>query len=358
MYSNKINYRWFNLLLLLGILYIGLTTIGAWSGVLFSILKVIFPFLLAFAIAYALYPIEKKLEKKGVRKWLAVTLIIGGAILIMAGLLAVTLPLIYEQLISFSKMILEALSAVANKFNLNLGDVEVKLSDSLNQIVKSIGQIVTDGSFDFLGKTVSLAGTALVTLIVTIYLLADMDKIRKRLKKFLSNFSTRSYHYLQSLDKELGNYLKGLALFMVIQFFEYSILFLLVGHPNWLLLGVLACLTTIIPYFGGLATNLIALVTASVVSTPLFIATLIICLIFPQLDGYVISPRVYGHTNNINPLITIIVVSIGGTLGGIVGIIIALPLYILLHASYQFFEKDIQKGVEKLTDAQNIPKKK
>ena len=50
--------------------------------------------------------------------------------------------------------------------------------------------------------------------------------------------------------------------------------------------------------------------------------------------------------------------SIGGTLGGIVGIIIALPLYILLHASYQFFEKDIQKGVEKLTDAQNIPKKK
>jgi len=88
---------------------------------------------------------------------------------------------------------------------------------------------------------------------------------------------------------------------MIIQLFEYSLLFFIVGHPNWLILGILACLTTIIPYFGGVLTNIIAILTATVISTPLTIATIVICLIFPQLDGYVISPHVYGKTNDINP---------------------------------------------------------
>lgn len=114
--------------------------------------------------------------------------------------------------------------------------------------------------------------------------------------------------------------------------------------------GVLASLTTIIPYFGGLFTNILALLTASVVSSKVFIATLIICLIFPQLDGYIISPRVYGKTNNINPLVTIMVVSIGGTIGGFFGIVIALPVYILISTSYRFFKNDIKKGMKKVKE--------
>ena len=151
---------------------------------------------------------------------------------------------------------------------------------------------------------------------------------------------------MKCMDVEITNYLKGLEIFMIIQLFEYSFLFLIIGHPNWLILGLLACLTTIIPYFGGLITNLIAIVLASVVSFPLVIATMVICLIFPQLDGYVISPRVYGKTNNINPLITIMAVSIGGTLAGMVGIIIALPCYLLLRTTYNFFHSDLKKGMD------------
>ena len=127
--------------------------------------------------------------------------------------------------------------------------------------------------------------------------------------------------------------------------FEYSILFLIIGHPNWLILGILACVTTVIPYFGGLITNIIAIILASVVSLPLTIATIIICLIFPQVDGYIISPKVYGKTNNVNPLITIMVVSIGGTLKGVVGIIIELPCYLLVRTTYNFFKKDLKKGM-------------
>jgi predicted PurR-regulated permease PerM len=147
------------------------------------------------------------------------------------------------------------------------------------------------------------------------------------------------------MDNEILNYLKGLETFMFIQLVEYSLLFLLVGHPNWMILGILACVTTVIPYFGGLITNIIAIILASVVSTKLLILTIIICLIFPQVDGYFISPKVYGKTNNVNPLVTIMVVSIGGSLFGVPGIIVALPIYLVLRTTYHFFKDDLQKGM-------------
>ena len=75
------------------------------------------------------------------------------------------------------------------------------------------------------------------------------------------------------------------------------------------------------------------------------------CNIFPQVDGYFISPKVYGKTNDINPLITIMVVSVGGTLAGMGGIVVALPCYLFVRTTYKFFEKDLEKGLDKVKEA-------
>ena len=76
------------------------------------------------------------------------------------------------------------------------------------------------------------------------------------------------------------------------------------------------------------------------------IATIIICLVFPQVDGYIISPKVYGKTNNVNPLITIMAVSVGGTVAGFIGIVLALPCYLLIRTTYHFFQNDLKKGMD------------
>ena len=293
---------------------------------------------------------EKKLEENGVRKSLAITFLVVMALLIVAALIAVTLPLVYQQLISFTSSFGAVIDEVSRKFNLDLSSFESTAQDSLNQLIGSLGNILQKGTIDVVGKTVSILGQSVIVLVVTIYFLSYMDKIRHTVKKFLKSFESRSYDYVKALDVEISNYLKGLGLFMVIQFFEYSIVFFIAGHPNWLLFGILASLTTVIPYFGGLITNILALITASAISSKVFFATLIICLIFPQLDGYLISPKVYGKTNNVNPLVTIMVVSVGGTLGGMLGIVVALPIYILISSSYRFFKKDIERGVRKVKE--------
>ena len=347
MYKNKINYKLLNFLILMGLLYIIVTNIGTWFNIFSSIISICMPFIIAFAISYALNPIVR-LVSKGIRKSLAVTIVVVVFTAIIITLLVITLPLLYNQLVMFATNFGKVIEDVGNRFNINLDFISDSSKGYLNDIITSLGNFLKDGSIDIVGKTASFLGKTVICYVVSIYFLAYMDKIKETVANFLKQVKYKYFRYVKALDTELSNYLKGLLTFIVIQFFEYSFVFFIIGHPNWFLFGVLASLTTVIPYFGGLITNLLALLTASVISPSLFIATLVICLIFPQLDGYVISPRVYGKTNNVNPLVTIMMVSIGGTVGGPLGIIIALPIYILISASYRFFKNDIKKGVKKV----------
>ena len=346
MLDNKLNYRLINFTALLLLLYIGFSNIGLWWNIFVKIVSILAPFIIAFAFSYALTPVVKWLQSKGVRKWLAVLGVVMFIVLIVVGLLVLILPLMYDQVILLVDMVSKVLNNFDNDFNVSFGSFEIKLMDYIKEFSSSLGGLVSSTAMDIINKSIGFISKFIVGFVGFIYFLTDMDKIRKGFKEILLSISKRSYKYFKLLDEELGNYLKGLVIFMIIQFFEYSILFLIVGHPNWLLLGVLACLTTVIPYFGGLITNIIAIILASVVSVPLLIATIVICLIFPQLDGYVISPKVYGKTNNVNPLITIMAVSIGGTIAGMWGIVIALPVYLFLRCTYHFFKKDIIKGVK------------
>lgn len=345
MFKNKLNYRIINFAALMLLLYIGITNIGIWWGIFVKCASILAPFIVGFAFAYALTPLVRFLDKK-MPRWLALLIVILGAVLIVVSILAITLPMLYDQLKLLIKMLIEVFNNINDKFDINIGTFEIKITDYLNDILKNIGSVTSTTTMDLFNKSIDIAGKVIVGFVGFVYFLIDMNKIRDTVEDVLKNTSKRSFQYIRCMDKEITNYLKGLEIFMVIQLFEYSILFLIIGHPNWLILGVLACITTVIPYFGGLITNIIAIILASVVSPGLVIATTIICLIFPQLDGYLISPKVYGKTNNVNPLITIMAVSIGGTVAGVMGIIIALPVYLLIRETYHFFKKDIRKGID------------
>lgn len=346
MYKNKLNYKLINALLFIAIIYILYLIAGKWGSFIGKIISVLIPFLVAFAFAYVLHPFVKKLEENGVRKNLAVALVMFVVVIFFVGLIWITLPIVYEQLISLSKTLIQVLSDISNRFDINLGDFSLTITETLNSIIKNIGTYLSTGTIDIVNMGVNLLTNVMIVFIVGTYFLNDMDKIRDKIKMFLREKGKREYLYVKKLDHEIGNYFHGLAIFMVVQLIEYSLLFKIVGHPEWVLLGVLACITTIIPYFGGWITNIVAVITASVVSTKVFVATLIICVIFPNLDGYLISPKIYGKTNNINPIMVIFSVGLGGSLFGFTGIVLALPLYILLKASYEYYEDDIKRKIE------------
>ncbi len=340
MKENKLNYKLINWAALMVLLYVTVTNIGTWFNILAKIVEVLLPFIIAFTVAYALTPIVHFLERKGLPKWASILIVV----LLIAILLLFTIvelvPLAYSQMSSFDSNLSKGLKVICNKLNIDAASAE----DKIASISKSIEGFLKEGTNSALNKSVSKLGSIIVGFVAAIYFLAYMDNIRSFLKKFFMSKSKRMFDYFKGLDFELGNYIKGLFTFMIIEFVEYTVLLKIVGHPNFLVLGLLAGLMTVVPYWGGIITNIVALLLASASGPYTFIGTLLIAAIVPQIDGYYTSPKVYGKTNNINPLITIMVVSIGGTLAGPIGIIASLPVYILIRSTYHFFRKDLKKA--------------
>ncbi len=352
MFKNKLNYKLLNVLILAVIVYIALLTSNYWMIIVKKVVSIAIPFIIAFAIAYSFYPLVKKLKNKGLSNGIAVTIVSGSVILIFTVLLLVTIPVLYDQLVTLSQSLAAVINDIQNKFAVNLGDFSKTVDGILNGLIESLGQMASNGAGEFLSNSIGFVSNTIIILILSIYFLADMEKIRREIKKLLirDKKHKRLFSYVKTVDNQLVNYLLGLVLFVGIHFVEYSLLFLVIGHPNWLLLGILAAVTTIIPYFGGLIANIIAVILASVVSLPLFIATLVICLIFPNIDGYVIQPKIFGKTNNMSAFATIFAVIAGGSLFGVPGIIIALPAYIILSTTFNFFKEDIFEKLEDMKD--------
>lgn len=339
--NNKINYKLLNILLVILIICLLYWISGLWMGIFEKLVAIIFPFLLAFAVACALYPFSKKLTDHGIPKWLSIGIIyfilLGFVVLI--GIVVV--PMFYDQVVLFLSNISAVITDISSKYEIDLGVIQTSFSDISKDILKDIGSHISDGAITFVNTSINVITNLIIVIIVSVYFLYDMDNIRKTIKKKLKGRKNKNYNYIKRLDCEVNNYFSGLLKNILIQFFEYTIVFFFIGHPNYLILGILAAVTTIIPYFGGLVINILALIIASVVSTKLFILTLIVCIVCPNIDGYIIGPKIYGKTNQLHPLVNIFAVFAGGILGGFWGIVVSLPIAIIIIATYKFFKEDI-----------------
>lgn len=347
--NNKLNFKLVNILLIIIIVCLLYLIRGLWIGILGKIIAIILPFLVAFAVAYALYPYCKKLENCGLPKWLSIGIIyfiIGGFLVIMG---MTVIPLFYKQTIEFFSNLSAFITDVSSKFKIDLGVLQKTISSISSNILSNVGDKISTGAINVLTASITVATNLIIIVAVSIYLLWDMDNIRNWLKKTLTKYNKKYYRYVKKIDIEINNYFIGLLKTILIQFIEYTVVFALIGHPNFLVLGILAAITTIIPYFGALLVNVLAVIIASVISTRLLLLTLIVCIVCPTIDGYIIGPKVYGKTNQLPALVNIFAVFAGGILGGFWGIVVSLPITIILIATYKFFEEDINRKIIGIT---------
>ena len=338
---DKINYKLLNILIIVAIVCLLYSISGLWLGIVKNIFDIIAPFVLAFALAYVIYPLVKKLMDAGSPKWLAIltVCILGvGSLLVI---ILLTVPLLYEQVLLFISNISVFLSDLSSKYEINFGSLQSSLTDFSTNIISSIGSSISNGAISVVNASVGVITTGIVVICSAVYFLIDMGKIRDSIKKYFYNKNRRIAGYLKKLDEELTKYIGGMGLNILIQTIEYTVAFLIIGHPNYLILGILSGISAIIPWFGGFLVAVISLLVSSVISTKMFILTVIICIICPTLDGNVIGPKVYGKTNSLHPLMVIFAVSAGGIIAGFWGIVLSLPVAIVIKTTYNFYKKDI-----------------
>ncbi len=354
---SELDYKLVNLVLIGLLIFLIYQTRSFWLGVVSILKEILLPFLIAFIIAYVLNTLVTSLVNKKVPRNLAIFLIIGLVFLIIGLLIYLLMPVLTEEIGNMFNAIIAFFKELSAKSNFDFSMVQTELMKTFNEILTDIGSYISDGMIHIIGTSINVFSQILIIVAATIYFLIDMDKIRNKVRSFVMHKNKRLYRYLSKVNYELNRYLSGFLKIIVISFFEYLILYTLVGHPNALMLGTLASIGNLIPYFGGIFTNIIAAITAFVVSPELFVKTLIIFIVFSAIDGYVINPWVYGQSNKVHPLVVIISVFAGGILAGIMGIVVALPVAIIILTTYKFFKREFNFLSKKTLKIQKKSKK-
>ena len=353
MFKNKDNSFLVKIVLVLLIIYLLYILGSLWGGVYDKIVAIIYPFAIGFILAYAFHPFLKFMQKKGIHKTISIIIICLIIVSFTAFILINIVPVFTTQLQEILKGIVKFVKELGTKFNFDASGFEKSVMDGFNSFMKQL----PSKSVDIIGYSFGIVSNMIIAFVTFIYMLIYMDKIREKTNKFLLTRKRKTYLLIRDIDYNMNNYFKGLLANIIIMFVEYTLVYWLIGHPNFLLLGLIAALTPLLPYFGGIIMNIIAIITAAVISPTLLILTIIVGIVCPQIDGYIIYPRVYGKTNNVPTLLTIFAVFTGGILAGTIGIIIALPLTIVLLTIYRNYDHEISKHLDKLKDIRKEDKK-
>ena len=332
------------------LLCIGFMNAKQIMDIFMNILSVLLPFILGFIVAYAINPFVCLLEKKHIPRSIAVFIVVFFVLLLLGFLIFTLFPILYHQVVDFTIQLIQLVNHFSKHFQLPSGNLEVFITHLFNQVLQNMGTLTTATTVNFFGTFVEGVSGFVIACISFLYFLFYMGKIRIYLKSILQFRYPRFYRYLLTLDGTMVQYVKGIGQLMLVQFIEYSFLFFIIGHPHWLVLGLFIGLFTAVPYVGGLLANVIAILTAFMISDSLFFATLFVCLFFPLVDEYLISPRIYGKSNDIHPVLAIFLLSIGGSIFGVLGIILSIPVYLFIRTTISFFWFDVKNGAKNIKD--------
>jgi predicted PurR-regulated permease PerM len=145
--------------------------------------------------------------------------------------------------------------------------------------------------------------------------------------------------FTQKLELRMGGWMRGQLILMIVIGFTTYVGLSLLGIRYALSLAFVAGLLEVIPIIGPIVSSIPAFLVAA--STSLFSGgvTLILYLIIQQLENNIIVPYVVNKTAGINPIMTLVALSVGGRLGGLLGAILAVPVAVVVEtAATEFFK--------------------
>jgi predicted PurR-regulated permease PerM len=141
-----------------------------------------------------------------------------------------------------------------------------------------------------------------------------------------------TYSVVRQMDKSVSAFIRGRLIQVAVMTVILSIGWLIAGVPYWLLLGVLTGLLNLVPFvpvFGWLLALVLTLIDHAAgthgVTLWTFLGPSLVYFLAQGIDGWVIEPVVQGAATNLDPLTVLLVVLIGGSLAGLLGMLIAIP---------------------------------
>ncbi len=330
-------------LLLFLIVYVGSLIDWFFSPLRVAFQTLFVPLVVAGFLYYLLRPFVHLLQKK-LPKSLAIVILYGVLIaLIVVGLAALG-PILQDQTLALANN-MPAIIAGIESWVLDIdlvqriSDLQEEpfidadgLIDTATESLNQLGRGLVSGFGSFVGTIASAVLVLVLLPILLFYALKDSGKLRDR---FVTFFPEKRHdevrRILQDIDSTLSSYIQGQGIVCLLVGTLCLIAFLIIGLEYALLLAVIAGVTNLIPYFGPWIGSIPAVTVALFTSPWVGLVTILAVVVIQQIESNLIAPQVIGKKLRIHPVTIIFLILIAGQLFGLLGMILAVPVYASLR---------------------------
>ena len=312
------------------------------AGTIWLLAPVLTPFAVAAMFAYLFDPVTCWLQRRGLGRPLAVTIVFLCLSLLLIIVLLLLLPYLQRQIAAFFTHLPQwidwfrdvAVPWINDKFKLEL---EFPDTGQLASIVQEHWQAAGGAAASVVAQ-VSKSGIAVLawtTRLVVVpvaffYLLRDWHPIIAHIHDLLPRSVEPTVARLaRQSDETLSGFVRGQLSVMIVLGALYAIsLLLIVGLDVGPLIGIVAGLISFVPYLGSITGVLMGVIAALVQyhDWTHVILVLVVFLVGNLLEGYVLVPRLVGEKIGLHPLAVIFAILAGGELFGFLGVLLALPI--------------------------------
>ena len=346
------------------IMWLSVILFGIWF--VSSISSLLAPFIVSLVLAYVMNQIVERFERWRVPRWVTSLVLI----LILIGLIVLFFFLVLPVVLTQVEGILDSLSRLLVDFNnwiwnnniikalerygVSSDEVRSTLTSQITPKLEDVLKNLLRGLL-VLGSSISNLVTQIFYVILvpflTFYILTDLPIIRRRFIMLFSNrLRDRVESYLRSADEVIGLYLRGAITVAFLQGVVIATLFSIVGIKYALMLGVIAAILDLIPYFGLIITMVLAAIVAMFSDPPVlpkFLFALGSIEALRIFETMYLAPRIVGGKVGLHPLLVIFSILVFFYFLGFPGLLIAVPttaLIIVFVKEWEAARKGIPPG--------------
>ena len=316
-----------------------LVTVGVLGALLLgsaftSISTILLSIVLALFLALGLDPIVRLLERHRVKRGAGIAIVFGAFVLLFVAFLVFLLPPVLAQVGQLVQSIPRAVAGVPDSewFAQLNPDGQAAVRDALDRLAEWIS---SPSTIALLGGGVLAVGIGIVSAVsagfvvvaLTLYFLASMEAMKLALYALAPAHSRpRLSELTERVTSSVGSALIGSVILSSLNAATVFVLHLLIGLPFPALMAVIAFVITLIPLFGSVIFWVLATALALFSSPVQALLFAVAYLVYIQLESYVISPRVMNRAISIPAALVLIGALVGGTLMGVIGVLVALPI--------------------------------
>lgn len=297
-----------------------------------------FPFLVSGVLFYLFRPVVQLLEKWGIpRGWgiLLIYLLFIGLFVLLGFLVGPPLMEQFDHLSANLPLMLDVAQKQLIKWShhpwvVSYIDWNQVVTASTNYLKNSLSVIGANiaGFFSVI--------TNIIIVFVTVpfilyYMLKEGDKFPTYFLRVLPEKERQQgLRILADMDFALSSYIKGQVLVSLLVGLLVYIGYLIIGIDYSLILALVTMFTNVIPLIGPFIGTIPALIVAMIDSPMMVVWVIVVAFVAQQLEGNLVSPYVMGRSLDVYPLTIILILLVAGSLGGFLGLLLAVPTYAVL----------------------------